>query len=627
MAVPIDYRSLIYGATEDKAATQINHAWWKATEEELPSVLLKLLTEMEDNQSRRLNQQMVSARLYGNLSLIGPNGVTSSKAQAAQPGVRDRISYNVCQSVVDTISAKISKNRPRPQILTSGGDYQKQRKAKKLNQFIDGIFYENDAYLQMTKVFRDAAIGGDGIIHVFAAHGRVKFERVISTELKIDEMDGFDNAPRSMHRVKIVDRGVLADLFPSKREQIMNVNRVGADDPNYNPTVSDTVAVTESWHLKSGPKATDGLHTIVIDNATLLRETYDCEFFPFARIQWSPRLYGPWGQGLVEQIQNIQLEINKLLWVIQRSMHLAGSFKVLLENGSKLVKEHFNNDIGALIMYSGAKPEYIVPPIVQPEVYAHLQTLKGAAYEQAGISQLSASSKKPDGLDSGKALREYNDIETERFVIVGQDYERLALQLGRLAIHTAKQIHEDDGEFEVRTPGSKFLNTIKWADVAMDDDEYVMQMFPTSSLPKDPAGRLATIQEYAQAGYISPRTAKRLLDFPDLDAEESLSNAAEEYLHEVFDNILEDGTYVPPEPEDDLMLGRQLSLNYYAWGKTQGVETEKLMLILKFRDQIDVLLGTADQGSTQAMATGAGPQAAPAAPPVSDLLPNAPTQG
>ena len=93
----------------------------------------------------------------------------------------------------------------------------------------------------------------------------------------------------------------------------------------------------ESYHLQSGPDANDGLHTINIAEGNLFEEPWEKDYFPYARFSWCKRLYGYWGQGLVEQVQAIQLEVNKLLWVIQRSMHLAGSFKVFIENGPALI--------------------------------------------------------------------------------------------------------------------------------------------------------------------------------------------------------------------------------------------------------------------------------------------------
>ena len=50
-----------------------------------------------------------------------------------------------------------------------------------------------------------------------------------------------------------------------------------------------------------------------------------------------------------------------------------------------------------------------------------------------------------------------------------------------------------------------------------------------------PAGRLATIQEYIQAGFITPRQGRRAIDFPDLETIESLGNSQKLHpLQEAF---------------------------------------------------------------------------------------------
>lgn len=611
-----------YANTQNPFASR----WWAAPKAERAQAVCAVVKAIAEYDSKRQQQYQISARLYGNANLMGLQGMNFSKVQNSQGAVKDRLTYNVCQSVVDTIVSKIAKNKPKPMFLTSGGDSKLQRKAKKLDKFVEGVFYENRAHNLGPIIFRDGCVSGDGFVHVFAKDGRIKYERVIPSEIYIDWVDGFYGKPRQMHRVKNIDRQVLIDMFPNKKTAIMNANSASADMTGTAQNVSDQVTVVESWHLRSGLTVKDGVHSINIAEDNLIDEPWDKDYFPFAEFTWCKRLYGFWGQGLVEQIQNIQLEINKILWVIQRSFHLAGSFKILLENGSKIVKEHMNNDIGAIISYSGTEPKYIVPQIVASEMYAHLQTLKTSAYEQAGISQLSAAAAKPAGLNSGKALREYNDIESDRFMTVGQAYEEFFLQLGRLTVDCAKEIFEHDKKLEVKVPGSKFIETIDWADVNLEDDEYVMKMYPVSSLPNEPAGRLQTIQEYIQAGFMNARTGRRLLDFPDLEQIEELATSAEDYLHGILDKIVDDGIFTPPDPFDDLGLARELALQYYAQGKTNNLDEQKLELIRDFMNQLDIL----DQKAAQALtpppgAAGMGaPQAVPTAPPVSDMLPNAP---
>lgn len=604
----------------------IDKRWWLLKKEELPQALAAIVHTLGQADSKRQTQYQISTRLYGNTNLMGSNGLSFSKITSVQNALKDRLSYNIVQSGIDTITAKMAKNKPRPMFLTSGGDWKLQSRAKKLNKFCDGVFYENKAHFMGIDAFRDGAVLGDGIIHVFDYHNRVRWERVMPSELYVDPVEAFDGNARQMHRVKNVDRQVLIDMFPEKKSKILEANSASADMIATYQNVSDVVTVCESWHLPSGPDAKDGLHVIALENDLLFIEDWTKPYFPFARFQWGKRLYGYWGQGAAEQIQNIQLEINKLLWVKQRSLHLAGTFKVFLENGSKVVSEHLNNDIGAIVHYTGTKPEYVIPPIVPMEIDTQINWLKQAGYEQLGISMLSAASQKPAGLNSGKALREYNDIESDRFMVIGQLWEQFYLDLARLSIDVIKEIYEREGEYEVKIPGKGFLQTIDWGDIDLSEDEYVMKMFPVSSLPQEPAGRLQTIQEYVQAGFISPRTAKRLLDFPDLEAVENLENAAEDYLVSVFDKITDEGVYTPPDQFDDLALAEQMCLEYIQQGKLNELEEDKMMMLIKFLTQVRALNQKMMQAMQPPQAPGGQmqPQAAPEAQPTSDLVANQP---
>lgn len=557
--------------------------------------------------------------------MLGISGMNYSRILAVQNALRERITYNLVQSVIDTVAAKVAENKPKPYFLTSGGDHKVQRKAKKMNQFVDGIFYENKAYDVGGLAFRDGCIWGDGVLHVFAKHERVAYERVLSSELYVDEVEAQYGNPRSMHRVKNIDRGELEGFFPGKKALINDADRASPEESGERANISDMVTVRESWHLPSSPDAKDGRHILTIDGAALTpMETWKHDFFPFARFTWCPKPLGYWSQGLAEQMQNIQLEVNKLLWVIQRSMHLAGSFKVFLQNGSKIVKEHINNDIGGIVNYAGQPPIFYTPQVVPPEYYQHLGTLIQRGYEQGGVSQLSAAAKKPEGLNSGKALREFNDQQVDRFRTIGRYNDRMYLDLARLSIAVAKDIAEENGgHYKVTVPGKKFLQEVDWRDIALEDDDYVMQCFPVSSLPSDPAGRLQTIQEYIQAGMLSTRQGKRLLDFPDLEQVEGLANAAEEVLTEVLDNIVDEGDYAPPEPTDDLALAKELVLEYLARGRMQKLEPERLEMLRCFSTQVDELLKLTEPQPGPAP-TAVQPQAQAAPPPTSDLIQNVP---
>ena len=158
-------------------------------------------------------------------------------------------------------------------------------------------------------------------------------------------------------------------------------------------------------------------------------------------------------------------------------------------------------------------------------MFSHLDRLYNRAYEISGISQLSATSLKPAGLESGVALREYSDIETERFVIVGQAYESAFLEIARQMIDLAKDVSEEGKTYEVISYGDKEIEKIRWSDINLREDQYRMKVYPASLLPTTPAARLQTVIEMAQAGLIDKAETRSLLDFPDIEQYNKLATA------------------------------------------------------------------------------------------------------
>jgi len=68
----------------------------------------------------------------------------------------------------------------------------------------------------------------------------------------------------------------------------------------------------------------------------------------------------------------------------------------------------------------GTKPSYEVAPCVPQEMYAQLQRLIEYAYQQSGVSSLAAQGQKPAGLNSGEAIRNYDDIQSDRFAALAK---------------------------------------------------------------------------------------------------------------------------------------------------------------------------------------------------------------
>lgn len=602
-----------------------NFRWWKEQDDmAIAQAVSATIRFMDRNQSSRMDQLTASSNLYGNSSVFNLTGPALSRANSVNSNPKsERINYNLCQSVVDTLVSKFSKNKVIPTFITDGGVWGVQQKAEKLSKFVEGLFYAEDVHLKGMTAFRDACVWGDGIVHIYREQDdTVGIERVFPHELFVDMVEAVACSPQQMHRVKICDRDIAMEIWgdtDERREAIARALPPAYQEMGSARTAVDLVQITESWHLKSGPDADDGLRVICLGDLILLKEEYEYDYFPFAKISSSPAILGYWAQGCCERLQNLQGEINRLMILIQRSMWMGGSFKVLCENGSKVVSQHLNNDVGAIIHYTGTPPQYVTPPMIQQDIYPYVDSLIAKGYQQEGVSQLGASSQKPLGLDSGKALREFDNIEADRQLAIGQRLEKFFLEIARQGIDVTKKIYKEKKTVKVIFPSTTFIETIDWKDINLEEDEYVLKAFPVSSLPEDPAGRIQTVQEYAQAGWISPQAARRLMSMPDIEMSDNLANAPEDLLHKIFEEMLQDdGDLISPEPYMNLQLAKQLCLQYMNYAQAHNAPQDKLNVLSRFNNQINDLTKPAAPIAQNL------PQANPAPAPVSQLIPNSP---
>lgn len=567
--------------------------WWKSADDELAANVFGYVNWLTQDQNYKQVENLKNMRLYGQNDLLTARLYPYAKTDLNNSSIANRVTLNVIQSMIDTVTSKITKNKPKPTFLTDGGDFKQQRRARRLTQFVEGQFQATDFYAKAAVAFQDSCIFGTGALKIFRDGKDIKVERVFIDELMVDDRESLYGHPRQMHQRKWIHKDVLKAMFPDYAGAI-EVQSSMQSQPFGTGTTSmyssEMVSVVESWRLPSKKGGKDGKHAISIENQTLLAEPYKKQYFPFVFWRWGVRPLGFFGQGLSEQLTGLQIEINKILRTIQISMHLVSVPKIFVESGSKVVTAHLNNQIGGIIKYTGTKPEEGRLGTIPAELFTHLDRLYQRAYEIAGVSQLSANAQKPAGLDSGKAMREYNDLETERFMSVAQRYEATFLDASKQLIDLAKEIDEDHSGYSVQVKDRDFLRTIKWKDVNLEEDTYVMQMFPTSALSQHPAGRLQDVQELITAGFIGKEDAQRLLDFPDLQGYYNLSTAPAEDVMRAIERMLDTGDYETPEPFQNLAYGQEKMQQALLYYKAQGAPEDTLELFRRWIEDSSTLM-------------------------------------
>jgi hypothetical protein len=611
--------------------------WWKLSGSEQARAVCSSVEAINTNQAYREQDNLNAMRYYGGLEYLGFN--VGNYSRTGSP--TGKIALNIIKSCVDTAQAKIAKNHVKPTPVTNDADWDLQRRAKRLDLFGQGAFYETKYHRKAPLVFRDASLFGTGAVKCVAEinyddpqRSRIVGDRKFINNLKIDDADAVNGEPRTLYEEVIIPRDVALELWKDFRDAIESAEPVEEAFVDLHVAHSDLIKVVEAWHLPSFKGASDGAHFLGINGANFL-DTPDQKWtrqrFPFAWMRWNDPMLGFFGTGLAQELADLQYEINFLLERIQESFRLLGAPMILVERSSEFPIEQLSNVVGNVYAYTGTAPTIAAFQTVHPEVFAHLDRLYQRAYEIVGISQLSAQSKKPAGLDSGEAIRTYNDIETERFAIVARDYEQLACDYFELCVDAAKDIaNANDGHYVMRVHGRRngrrFLEEIDWADIDLDEDSYQLQVFPTSTLPTEPHGRFAAVAERMKLGLMTPDEAMVALDLPDTEAANSLALAARNDLEEMFWRFAnaddDEVSYSPPEPFQDLKLGLKLGQLRYLQAKNAKVPEERLELFRRWMTDAEATL--AKQNAPPPAPTPPAAALPSAPPPAAPIPPEAP---
>lgn len=611
-------------AKEDATGKSVLAEWWKAeNNEQLASELCGTAAYLKTNQTFRIRQVAVDVRLYCGLAIYSYAGSNVSRMDRTKTLPDDRPTFNLIQACTDTLVSRISQSRPQPKFLTDNADYRQRHLAQSLNSFILGEFYQTKVYELAPKFLRDCIVTGTGCFKVYEGDdGKVCVDRVLITDLYVDDNDSINGTPRQLIQLKLMDREKLMANSPKKAQGIIEGTPQSYPDnaPDSGRTTADQVMVVEGWRLPSGsdeksPNYIPGRHTIATVNGMILDEEWNKTKFPFVFMNYSDPFIGFFGQGLATQLFGTQLTLNRILYTIARAITLVGVPRVFIDQHSKVVKAHNNNQIGVIITYAGNKPSYEVAPCNAPELYTERDKLIQYGFQQCGVSAMQATSQKPQGLDSGAAIRSYDDISTDRFAELSKKYENVFVDIAYLIADTAKDIAERDGKYQTVYPNKDGTKEIDLPAMKFLKDPFIIQCFTESSLPRDPAGRIASVTEQVQAGMLSLKEGRRLMRVPqDLEQNEKLDNASEERIFKILDNIVESGKYQMPDMFLDLDLATTLTVQYINLYFAANLEESKADMLRTFFQQIQTLKQAAMSAPIPMVTPTANPQPTPTSP-------------
>lgn len=545
------------------------------------------------------------------------------------------------RSIANSAHAKLAgQQKPKVQFVTSDSDWQTKRKSKKLDRFVEGQFMQSvgvygDVWQLMLRVFLDACVfPTGGAVKTFADEedGRVSYERVFTWELFVDPLEARYGQPRNLFHVYPYDRDELIERFPEHKEALLNLPEYvedGEAEWSGSRRISNQVLVCEAWRLPfSRTKA--GRHVIAVEGEVLVDEEWTRTEFPFVWLHWSRHLVGSDGTSLVEEISSISDVVNDTVQRMQDSHRRTSMGVLCYEEGSMRPEDLRSNEDGINLRSEPGKtaPTYLQPLPFGPANVQFLELNVDKLHDISGVSEMLSSGDKPAGLTAAVAIRATEDIQSKRFSVIYRAYEEAFVSLARQTIACVRELAVANKDFESRWSGKGFMRSIKWSDVDLEEDRYVIQIYPVGEVKNTPADRLQLIQELNAAGKVSDESLIEVIKYLDASKElESVSRQrelVESYIDQWLDATPEteqDGTfrYRPPIPwmpslPDALVQVAQS----YLEAEMDEVPDFNKDFFLRFMQELDIEIQKKD---ARAAANAAGTPMAPGSSAPPGLMP------
>ena len=463
------------------------------------------------------------------------------------------IQENVIRSCIDTLSSKIASQKVRPFINTVNGTFREMQVAKQAQDFFDAVYDEQNVNKVVTQAFTDSCILDKGIIYIDRDQKSVN--RILPWQVFIDQ--------REASYGRLTQLSWRQDQYPTSLLPIETDEEI------------DTVTLWQYWDLNKKK------HYYYVPEINYWEEeNWECNCLPFVFVNYSAPIKATSCQSVVDLLYGIQMEIDALMVKIKDASQLASPLTYFVPESSTIKTSKLSNRTGQIITYTATPNMTSSPvtvatqPFMDPQWINTVETLKQHAYELVGISQLSATSQKPQGLNSGVALSTMEDIESDRFEQQLNTIIHTYVDIARIMI----QIFPEDDDI---LPPNKYRGTITWKDIVNMRDMMTIQFSAANALSKDPSTKLQQLQALYAAGLIPQSRIAQLMDLPDLQLGYSITNNSINAVLSVIDDCLENDNYDIPDYIPNQMLLEEimntaLSLKA-ANNPSNAVDIQKLM--------------------------------------------------
>lgn len=497
------------------------------------------ISELKSCQVNRDAKYRRNFRRYENTPLISLSTKTSQVIGYFQDegyGEEDLVNspnINVIKSVIDTLTSKIAQSKVRPYLNCINGSFKDIQIVKQAQQYFDQMYEMQDVNKTVSEAFRDSCIFDTGVIYVDERTNEIR--RALPWQVFIRSSEkAYGKITRVFYEQKEFPVSLVPEKYIKKNCNCEYVT-MGVYYDTFNKTKAVFIPELNVWDIMP----------------------FDADRLPFIFLWYSSPVAGNSSTSVVDMLNNIQIQINQLMKKISDAATLNPANTIFVPQDSSLKVSQLSNRIGSIVQYK-ATPNMTSSPVtvstpafIDPQYMQLVEQLKNDAYEMVGISQLSAQSQKPTGLDSGVALQTMENIESDRFETQLNQVIRAYVELTKVCI----SVFDQDATI---LPESNKRVAIQWKDIVEESKNMTIQFSGADALSKDPSTKLEQLQMLAQAGVLPASRISQFLEIPDLQGGYSLSNNAINAVMTVIDDCLEHDNFNVPEYIPLQMLGEEI---------------------------------------------------------------------
>ncbi len=600
--------------------------WWAEDDKHVAEAIVQRVRDIEEAQRYVHERNLKHDLLYNQQDTPGLGWSLGNRATGSsldrKPGTD-----NVIRQVTDTATAIIARQRPRPVVQTAGASWSRQQNAKRLTKFIEGTLRSAGVYEEAPRFFRDACIYGTAawkICENKSKLGTALIERVHIDDIIVDELQcRTQRLPRELHHRHFVHKEVLKGLFPKFSKEIEAA--AGSDQyrqwTGYRRTPTNMVPLIESYWRPSGESVGDGRYVCTAPGVVFADYEWERDDFPYVFMHWRAPTGGFYGHGIASELINIQLRLNQVNRYIAMAQDQMAAPRWAVMAGS-IVDNAFSNKIGEMIYYRRGyeRPIPFVPDAVKPEMYNYRRELITMAHEQVGVNRLASQGLKPAGLDAAVAMREYNDLQSQRFAPQAMAFEASFIDMGWSTMYLMKELQDGGKKPRAIWNSKSLVEQIDWSEVEPEEEDFVISVEASSLLVRTPAARQQTVVEWYAQQLIDRDEARRLVGHPDLEEAYNFVTAAIENVDWKIERVAR-GIPSPPSSMDNLSLYKQRMTAAYHMAEMQEAPQNVVSLYRNHVQQADALEKQAkaammaeqqaEQMAMQPPAPAAGPGPAP----------------